>query len=87
MPDCAEEAELNRLKSEAVNIADTALGKLKKENTNQMKAAIKNMTKEEKEDFLQELWGPEDELHEDNYMLTFKFNLVVRVTNESTVVI
>ncbi len=43
-----EEAELNRLKSEAIDIADTALGLLKKENMNQMKETIKHMTKEEK---------------------------------------
>ncbi len=30
-----------------IDIADTALGRLNKENTNQMKATIKNMTKEE----------------------------------------
>ncbi len=43
----AEEAELNGLKLETSNIADTALGRLKKENMNQMISTIKNMTKEE----------------------------------------
>ncbi|KAL7460580.1 hypothetical protein ACHAXS_001025 [Conticribra weissflogii] len=58
-----EEAELNCLKSEAIDIADTALGRLKKENMNQMKATIKHMTKEEKEALLQELQRPKDEPH------------------------
>ncbi len=58
-----------------------------------MKATIKNMTKEEKEAFLQELRGQEDELHK-RIMISikgpfnFNFNLVVSVTkNESNIVI
>ncbi len=54
----AEEAELNC----SIDIADTALGRLRKENINQIKATIKHMTKEEKEAFLQELQRPEDDL-------------------------
>lgn len=57
----AEEAELQSLKSDTIDLADTALGRLKQENINQMKATIKNMTKEEKEAFLQELKGSDDE--------------------------
>ncbi len=62
----ADEAELNRLKSEAIDIADTVLGRLKKENMNQMRATIKHMTKEEKEALLRELQRPKDEPHEYN---------------------
>ncbi len=47
----AEEAELNRLKSEAIDIADTALGRLRKENINQIKATIKHVLKEKKRSF------------------------------------
>ena len=57
----AEETELQSLKSDTIDLADTALGRLKQENINQMKATIKNMTKEEKEAFLQELKGSDDE--------------------------
>ncbi len=61
----AEEAELNCLELQAIDIADTALGRLTKENINQMKATIKHMTKEEKEALLQELQRPGDDLHND----------------------
>ncbi len=61
----AEEAELNRLKSDAIDIADTALGRSREENINQIKATIKHMTTEEKEALLQELQRPEDDLHND----------------------
>ncbi len=47
----AEEAKLNCLKSEAINIADTVLGRLRKENIDQMKATIKHVTKEGKRHF------------------------------------
>ncbi len=46
-----EETKLNCLKLEAINIADTALGRLKKENMNQMKATIENITKEKRMHF------------------------------------
>ncbi len=62
----AEDRELNRLKCEDINIDDTALGRLKKENINQMRATIRQMTKEEKEALLEELQRPEDGVKEDN---------------------
>ncbi len=39
-------AKIYKLKLEAIDFADTALGRLKKENMNQMKATNKNLTKE-----------------------------------------
>ncbi len=54
------------LKLEAINIADIVLGRLKIKSMNQIKATITNMAKEEKEKYLQELWGWEHELHKDD---------------------